>query len=69
MLFDQPLRHDMLTTYITANTPRNINVVKHADTDLLRPMADKEIFGNILDTIIGGTDTVSKKNVIILFYL
>jgi hypothetical protein len=58
---DQPLRHDMLTTYITANTSRDINVVKHADADLLRPMTDKEIFGNILDSMLGGTDTVSKK--------
>jgi hypothetical protein len=58
---DQPLRHDMLTSNITANTPRDINVVKHADADLLRPMTDKEIFGNILDAMLGGTDTVSKK--------
>ncbi|EXX75970.1 hypothetical protein RirG_037320 [Rhizophagus irregularis DAOM 197198w] len=41
---DQPLRHDMLTSYITANTPRDINVLKQADADLLRPMTDKEIF-------------------------
>jgi cytochrome P450 len=58
---DQPLRHDMLTSFITANTTRDINVVKHADSDLLRPMTDKEIFGNILDTMLGGTDTVCKK--------
>src|SRR5437764_1458710 len=25
---DQPLRHDMLTSFITANTPRDINSVK-----------------------------------------
>jgi hypothetical protein len=56
---DQPLRHDMLTSYLTANTPRDINTVKHADADLLRPMTDKEIFGNILETMLGGTDTVS----------
>jgi hypothetical protein len=58
---DQPLGHDMLTSYITTNTSRDINVVRHADADLLRPMTDKEIFGNILDSILGGTDTVSKK--------
>jgi len=57
---DRPLRHDMLTSFMTANTPRDINAVKHADSDLLRPMTDKEIFGNILDTMRGGTDTVSK---------
>jgi hypothetical protein len=33
--------------------------VKHNDADFSRPMTDKEIFGNILDAITGGTDTVS----------
>jgi hypothetical protein len=61
---DQPLHHDMLTSYLTANTSRDINVVKRADTDLLRPMTDKEIFGNILDAMRGGTDTVSKNKFI-----
>ncbi|GET03262.1 cytochrome P450 [Rhizophagus clarus] len=41
------LCHDMLTTYIAANIPCDINVAKHADADLSRPMTDKEIFGNI----------------------
>jgi hypothetical protein len=58
---DQPLRHDMLTSFITANTPRDINVEKHVDADLLRPMTDKEICGNLLDAMIAGTDSVSKK--------
>jgi hypothetical protein len=58
---DQPLRHDMLTSFITANTSRDINSTKHGDIDLLRPMTDKEIFGNIFDAIGGGTDTVSEK--------
>jgi cytochrome P450 len=57
---DQPLRHDMLTSFITANTPRDINSTKHTDADSLRPMTDKEIFGNIFDAMRGGTDTVSK---------
>jgi hypothetical protein len=58
---DQPLRHDMLTSYITANTSRDINIVKHSnDADFLRPMTDEEIFGNIYDAMLGGTDTVSK---------
>jgi hypothetical protein len=31
------------------------------DTDRsTRPMSDKEIFGNLLDAMSGGTDTVSK---------
>ena len=62
---DQPLRHDMLTGFITANTPRDINPVKNADAEYLRPMTDREIFGNLLDAMIGGIDTVN----FILFYL
>ncbi|PKK62958.1 cytochrome P450 [Rhizophagus irregularis] len=65
---DQPLRHDMLTSFITANTPRDINVVKHADSDLLRPMTDKEIFGNILDTMLGGTDTTANLICFVVYY-
>ena len=61
---DQPLRHDMLTSFITANTSRDINPVKNADAEYLRPMTDKEIFGNVLDAITAGTNTVNK----ILFY-
>jgi hypothetical protein len=58
---DQPLRHDMLTSYIIASTPRDNNIVKHDDddADYLRPMTDKEILGNTLDTMGAGTDTVS----------
>ncbi|CAB4403745.1 unnamed protein product [Rhizophagus irregularis] len=66
---DQPLRHDMLTSFITANTPRDINVVKHADSDLLRPMTDKKIFGNILDTMLGGTDTTANLICFVVYYL
>jgi hypothetical protein len=58
---DQPLRHDMLTSYITANTLHDINTTRRADADLLRPMTDKEIFGNIIEATTGGIDTVSKK--------
>ena len=57
---DQPLPNDMLTSYLTANTPRDVNTMRHGDADLLRPMTDKEIFGNIFDAMAGGTDTVSK---------
>jgi hypothetical protein len=59
---DQPLRHDMLTSHLTANTLRDINSTKHSDADLSRPMTDKEIFGNISDAVRGGTDTVNKIN-------
>jgi cytochrome P450 len=56
---DQPFRQDMLTSCITANTPRDINAVKHTDAGLLRPMTDDEIFSNTLDVMLGGTDTVN----------
>jgi hypothetical protein len=56
---DQPLRYDMLTSYLTANTPRDINVTKHADDDLLKPMSDSEVFDNLFDSLLGG-GTVSK---------
>jgi hypothetical protein len=60
---DQPLRYDMLTSHLTANTSRGVKFVRHGsnDADLLRPMSDKEIFGNLLDAMSGGIDTVSKK--------
>ncbi|RIA80974.1 cytochrome P450 [Glomus cerebriforme] len=68
---DQPLRHDMLTSYITANTSRDINIVRHGETDpdLLRPMTDKEIFGNILDAMGGGTDTTANLFCFVVYYL
>ncbi|PKK71907.1 cytochrome P450 [Rhizophagus irregularis] len=68
---NQPLRHDMLTSFITANTPRDINIVRHGDVDadLLRPITDKEILGNILDAIGGGTDTVSNLFCFIVYHL
>jgi hypothetical protein len=34
---DQPLRYDMLTSHLTANTSRGVKFVKHG-ADLLRPM-------------------------------
>ncbi|GBC04537.1 hypothetical protein RclHR1_05720010 [Rhizophagus clarus] len=68
---DKPLRHDMLTSFITANTPRDINTVRHSDTDadLLRPMTDREIFGNILDAMGGGTDTTANLFCFVAYYL
>ena len=62
---DQPLRYDMLTSYLTANTPRDINVTKHADDDLLKPMSDSEVFDNIFDSLLGG-GTVSRFIIIII---
>ncbi|CAG8746706.1 14685_t:CDS:2 [Cetraspora pellucida] len=67
---DQPLRHDLLTSHITANTPRDINVIKHSDdVDISRPMNDKEIFGNIFESMIAGTDTSANMFCFIVYYL
>ncbi|GBC07861.1 hypothetical protein RclHR1_07730014 [Rhizophagus clarus] len=66
---DQPLRHDMLMSQITANTPRDISSVKHADVDLLRPMTDNEIFGSIIDSMAGGTATIANLFCFIVYYL
>ena len=52
----------MLTSVITANTPRDVNYIKDAvcGEALERLMIDTEIRVNILDGFLGGTDTVSK---------
>nr|CAG8532966.1 9936_t:CDS:10 [Entrophospora candida] len=51
------LRHDMLTSFITANTPYDINSSRHVDPELSRPMTDDEIRADMLDIFLGGTDT------------
>jgi hypothetical protein len=57
---DKPLPNDMLTSSITANTPRDVNYTKTVGGEVLeRPMTDTEIRGNILDGFLGGTDTVN----------
>ncbi|GBC04534.1 hypothetical protein RclHR1_05720007 [Rhizophagus clarus] len=68
---NHPLRYDMLTSFITANTSRDINVVRNDNTnaDLLKPMTDREIFGNILDAMSGGTDTTANLFCFIVYYL
>ncbi|CAB4441241.1 unnamed protein product [Rhizophagus irregularis] len=65
---DQPLRYDMLTSYLTANTPRDINVTKHADIELLRPMTDGDVFDNIFDSLLGG-GTMSNLICFVIYYL
>ncbi len=44
---EEPLRSDMLTSFITANTPRDINRPKVAKEEFLKPMTDEEIRANI----------------------
>jgi hypothetical protein len=58
---DKLLPSDMLTSVITANTPRDVNYTKTVGGEALeRPMTDSEIRGIIFDGFIGGTDTVNK---------
>ena len=56
---DKPLPNDMLTSIITANTPRDINYNKIDDKEVMRPMTDLEIRVIIFDGIITGNDIVS----------
>jgi hypothetical protein len=56
---DKPLQNDMLTSVITANTPRNVNFTKTFGDEAMRPMTNAEIRGIMLDGFVGGTDTVS----------
>jgi len=67
---DEPLRHDLLTSFITANTTRDINKTKKVfDEELLRPMTDVEIRGNMRDAIFAGTDTTANSLSFIVYYL
>ncbi|RGB29057.1 cytochrome P450 [Rhizophagus diaphanus] len=65
---DKPLQNDMLTSIITANTPRDINYTnKIDDKEVMRPMTDPEIRGIIFDGIIAGTDTANTISFIIYY--
>ncbi|RGB40801.1 cytochrome P450 [Rhizophagus diaphanus] len=66
---DVPLRHDMLTSFITANTPRDINKTRNVEEEFLRPMTDEEILGSMGDAIAGGTDTTANSLSFIAYYL
>ncbi|POG67692.1 cytochrome P450 [Rhizophagus irregularis DAOM 181602=DAOM 197198] len=66
---DQPLPSDLLTSIITANTPRDINYNKIDDKEVMRPMNDHEIRVIIFDGIIAGTDTTANTISFIVYYL
>lgn len=63
------LRHDMLTSFITANTPYDISSSRHVDPELLRPMTDDEIRADMLDIFLGGTDTTSNTFSFVIYYI
>ncbi|PKC02397.1 cytochrome P450 [Rhizophagus irregularis] len=66
---DKPLSNDLLTSIITANTPRDINYNKIDDKEVTRPMTDSEIRVIIFDGIIAGTDTTANTISFIVYYL
>ncbi|CAG8555602.1 467_t:CDS:2 [Acaulospora colombiana] len=65
---DQQLTYDILTMFITINTPRDITE-KIADNLHDKPMSDEEICGNFIETITGGIDTSSNSICFIIHYL
>ncbi|GES74966.1 cytochrome P450 [Rhizophagus clarus] len=67
---DKPLPHDMLTSVITANTPRDINYTKTVGGEALeRPLNDIEIRHIMFDAFIGGTDTTANMITFITYYI
>ncbi|POG67647.1 cytochrome P450 [Rhizophagus irregularis DAOM 181602=DAOM 197198] len=67
---DKPLTNDMLTSLITANTPRDVNYTKTVGGEALdRPMTDTEIRGVIFDGFLGGTDTTANTISFVIYYI
>jgi hypothetical protein len=66
---DKPLPSDMLTSVITASTPRDFNRVKTVGGEVLRPMTDDEIWFIMLDGFLAGTDTVSIFFIVFFLFL
>jgi cytochrome P450 len=66
---DQPLRFDMLTSMITANTDRDICEIKFSDEEHTKPMTDEEIRGVLWETCFGGIDTTAYLFTFIAYYL
>ncbi|KAF0559588.1 cytochrome P450 [Gigaspora margarita] len=64
MTIDKEMRTDMLTSLITANT--NLN---DSNDEELKPIADIEIRGNILDAFLGGTDTTTNLFCFITYFI
>jgi len=54
----EPLRFDMLTSMITANTDRDICEIKFFNEEHTKPMTDEAIRAILWETYVGGIDTV-----------
>ncbi|CAB4484316.1 unnamed protein product [Rhizophagus irregularis] len=66
---DKPLPSDMLTSVVTASTPRDFNRVKTIGGEILRPMTDEEISFIMLDGFLAGTDTTANMISFIVYFL
>uniref|UniRef100_U9U7V9 Cytochrome P450 n=1 Tax=Rhizophagus irregularis (strain DAOM 181602 / DAOM 197198 / MUCL 43194) TaxID=747089 RepID=U9U7V9_RHIID len=67
---NKPLPNDMLTSVITANTPRDVNYTKTVGGEALdRPMTYSEIGGIIFDGFLGGSDTTANAISFIIYYI
>ncbi|CAG8763413.1 11834_t:CDS:2, partial [Acaulospora morrowiae] len=65
---DQELTHDLLTMFLTINTPRDVTE-KIADSLHDQPMSDEEISGNFLEAVSAGIDTSSNTLCFIVHFL
>ncbi|CAG8517575.1 1218_t:CDS:2 [Acaulospora morrowiae] len=67
---DVPLRPDILTLFITANTERELEKVKGVtNRETLRPMTDDEICYNIFDITEAGIDTAANAMCFTIYFL
>ncbi|CAG8579051.1 14971_t:CDS:2, partial [Cetraspora pellucida] len=66
---DTEMKSDMLTSLITANTSKNSINVKTVDGEMLKPMNDEQVRTNLIEAILGGTDTTANVFCFITYYL
>ncbi|CAG8601478.1 5006_t:CDS:2 [Funneliformis caledonium] len=66
---EEKLRHDMLTSLITANTERDINESKYMDEDRSKPLNNDEISQILFEAIAGGIDTTANLLCFVIYHL
>ncbi|CAG8522547.1 9766_t:CDS:2 [Acaulospora morrowiae] len=65
---DQPLTPDLLTMFLTVNTPRDVTE-RIADDQHDKPMTDEEAASNYMEVLSGGVDTGSNSICYIVYYI
>ncbi|CAG8596922.1 10204_t:CDS:2, partial [Acaulospora colombiana] len=65
---DQQLTPDILTMFLTVNTPRDITE-RIANDQNDKPMTDEEVVGNYFEVLSGGIDTGSNSICFLVYYL